>query len=261
LVAQMRQEQGVVTFSPDFLLQEFPFPAAHPRRVWVAYSGGLDSTVLLHALAARRDALPAPLHAVHVNHNLHPDSARWARDCQAVCDALDVPMESFAVTVGNGRGVSVEAAARDARYDVFRDLLEDDELLLTAQHQDDQLETFLLQAFRGAGPHGLAAMPRQAPFGRGRLCRPLLDFSRAELEAWARARGLEWLDDPSNAEARFARNFLRLEILPALRQRWPQLAATVSRSARHCAEAAWLLDEMAALDLAETGVEGAIRVV
>lgn len=249
-------------FSPQLLLDGLR--AAHPAppaRYWVAFSGGLDSTVLLHAMAERRADLGAPLAAVHVNHNLQPQAAEWQRHCAEACAALDIPFECFSVTVRAADGESVEAAARESRYHAFGELLAADECLLTAHHQDDQLETFLLQAFRGAGPHGLAAMPRQAPFGRGRLCRPLLDFSRAELEAWARARGLEWLDDPSNAEARFDRNFLRLEILPALRQRWPQLAATVSRSARHCAEAAWLLDEMAALDLAETGVEGAIRVV
>lgn len=174
--------------------------------------------MLLHALAARRTALPAPLHAVHVNHNLNPDSGRWAARCQSVCDALAVPLESFAVTVV-APGASLEAAARDARYEVFRELLEDGEILLTAQHQDDQLETFLLQALRGAGAHGLAAMPRTARLGHGWLLRPLLDWPRAVLEVWARAEKLAWLEDPSNADDRFDRNYLRRRVVPVLKAR------------------------------------------
>lgn len=243
-------------FSPRRLLSELQ--AAHASRYWVAFSGGLDSMVLLHALHQVRDELPS-LAAIHVNHGLHPQAADWASRCAAECRALDIPIQLAEVSVSRG-GESVEAAARDARYQVFRDLLQPGECLLTAHHQDDQLETFLLQAFRGAGPHGLAAMPQRAPLGAGELHRPLLAFTRGELEAWARERELAWLDDPSNADDRFDRNFLRLEILPRLRQRWPQLATTISRSARHCAEAAWLLDELAAADLAEVAREDVISV-
>ncbi len=246
-------------FTPDALLTKLELPPA-AKRLWVALSGGLDSTVLLQALNARRGSLPVALHAVHVDHGLNPDSARWAARCQAVCDALDVPLERFAVIVDAVPGASVEAAARDARYEVFRELLEADEVLLTAQHQDDQLETFLLQALRGAGPHGLAAMPRLSRLGRGWLLRPLLDWSRDALEAWAKAQGLEWLDDPSNADERFDRNYLRRQVLPLLKARWPSTAQTVSRSARHCAEAAELADELAAADLAECGGDGVLHV-
>lgn len=147
----------------------------------------------------------------------------------------------------------MEAAARDARYDVFRKLLEPDEMLLTAQHLDDQLETFLLQALRGAGPHGLAAMPALARLGLGHLLRPLLDWPRAALETWAGEQQLSWLDDPSNDDERFDRNFLRRSVLPVMKARWPSAARTLSRSARHCAQAAELVDELAATDLADCG--------
>lgn len=250
-------------FSPDALLQKVTRLLAarlastshlSPERIWIAFSGGLDSAVLLHALAARRDQLPAPLAAVHVNHNLNPDSGSWAEHCQAVCDRLDLPLEMFSVEVTLAAGASLEAAARDVRYDAFKELLLANEVLLTAQHQDDQLETFLLQALRGAGPHGLAAMPVASELGRGRLLRPLLEWPRAALEEWARDEHLEWSDDPSNADARFDRNFLRLSVLPLLKQRWPAAAQTVSRSARHCAQSAELVDELAAADLERCGV-------
>jgi len=239
-----------VKFSPDLLVQHLRRHVPSPHRLWVAYSGGLDSTVLLHALAAQRDALLAPLAAVHVDHNLHPESPRWAEHCGAVCESLNIPLESFGISVDLSAGAGPEAAARDARYQVFRDLLEKDEVLLTAQHQDDQLETFLLQALRGAGPHGLAAMPVMARLGHGHLMRPLLEWPRASLEDWAKAGGLDWLEDPSNSDERFDRNFLRRSIVPALKSRWPSAAQTISRSTRHCAQAAELVDELAATDLA-----------
>ncbi|MBW3568493.1 MAG: tRNA lysidine(34) synthetase TilS, partial [Proteobacteria bacterium] len=181
------------------------------------------------------------------------DSARWAEHCRSRCAALEIPFELYSVTVDRVAGSSTEAAARDARYDVFRKLLEPDEMLLTAQHQDDQLETFLLQALRGAGPHGLAAMPKVTRLGQGYLLRPLLEWSRAALEAWAGEQQLSWLDDPSNDDEHFDRNFLRRSVLPAITRRWPSAARTVSRSARHCAQAAELVDELAAADLAECG--------
>lgn len=236
-------------FSPDLLVQHLHALAATPPRYWVALSGGLDSTVLLNALVLRRDDLRAPLAAVHIDHALHADSPQWAERCRVLCERLDVPMERFGVIVDAVPGASVEAAARDARYEVFRELLDKGEALLTAQHQDDQLETFLLQALRGAGPHGLAAMPERSRLGNGWLLRPLLGWPRAALEDWAREQGLEWLDDPSNSDERFDRNYLRRQIIPRLKVRWPAAAQTVSRSARHCAETAALADELAAMDL------------
>lgn len=237
-------------FSPDALIQHLHSLQPAPPRWWVALSGGLDSTVLLHALAERRDRLGAPLHAVHVDHALQPDSPAWAMHCRALCERLDVPMESFGVMVDAAAGASLEAAARDARYQAFRELLDDNDALLTAQHQDDQLETFLLQALRGAGPQGLAAMPECTRLGRGWLLRPLLAWPRAALAEWARERGLAWLEDSSNADERFDRNYLRRRVVPMLKARWPAAAQTLSRSARHCAESARLVDELAAADLA-----------
>src|SRR4029077_7279922 len=148
------------------------------------------------------------------------------------------------------RGASLEAAARAARYGLLATALAPDEALLTAHHQDDQLETVLLQLLRGAGVAGIAAMPALAAFARGRLVRPLLLWSRAELSAWVRSQGLEWIEDPGNSELRLDRNYLRARVLPLIRERWPAAAATVTRAARHAAEAQRLLDAVGAADAA-----------
>lgn len=234
-----------MSFTPNALLSQLEFPAA-TRRVAVAFSGGLDSTVLLHALASRRHMLPGPLLALHVDHSLQAESADWAMHCRSVAEHLDVEFELLRIVVDPAPGASVEAAAREARYAAFDEFLEAGDCLLTAQHADDQAETFLLQALRGAGPAGLAAMPIEKPLGEAVLLRPLLDWSRADLEAWADEQGIDWIDDPSNAETRFDRNFLRNEVMPRLKERWPALATTLGRSARHCAEAAGLLEEFGA---------------
>lgn len=231
-------------FSPEALLSQLDFPAA-TRRVVVAFSGGLDSTVLLHALAGVRESLPGSLVAFHVDHSLQPDSPGWAEACRKVASALDVDFQCKTIEVAPAPGASLEAAARDGRYAVFEEFLEEGDVLLTAQHADDQAETFLLQALRGAGVAGLAAMPRCRALGAGLQCRPLLPWTRAELEAWAGRQGLDWLDDPSNADNRFDRNFLRNEILPEIRKRWPAMAMTLSRAAGHCGEAAALVAEEA----------------
>ena len=217
------------------------------RHYRVAVSGGLDSTVLLHlAAGAKTDGL----RAVHVDHGLHPDSGEW-RDCaSAGCAALGVPFISLAVDVDAAAGESPEAAARAARYDALAAALEPGEILLTAHHADDQAETVLLQLLRGAGPAGLAAMPASTAFAGGRLCRPLLGFERATLADYAHLHGLTWREDPSNADVRADRNYLRHRVLPRLRERWPSLAATVGRSARHSAAAADLVRQQATADLA-----------
>lgn len=241
-------------FDPEHLIRALaPF---HPApRVWIAYSGGLDSTCLLHAAASVRERLPGPLAAAHLDHGLHPQSGRWAEGCRAVCEVLSVPLTNRCLTVGRAPGESLEARARQARYAALGALLGPGELMLTAQHQDDQAETLLLALLRGSGPDGLAAMPAVSDLGSGRLVRPLLDVPRAALEAYARERVLSWVEDPSNDSLAFDRNFLRRRVLPLLRERWPAASASLARSAAHCAEAATLIEGRAAETLAGlTGV-------
>jgi tRNA(Ile)-lysidine synthase len=235
-------------FSSETLLQCLrAFPEVH--HYWVAYSGGVDSHVLLHALAAVRARLPAALGAVHVNHGLHAAAADWGRHCDDVCRRLDVPLVELYADGRPDQGESPEAAARRARYTALRAWLTAGHGLLTAQHEDDQAETLLLQLLRGSGVRGLAAMPAVTPLGAGLLLRPLLEENRRTLLAYARANVLQWSEDPSNQDDRLDRNFLRHRILPELRRRWPALSDTVARSARHCAEAAVLLEQLASGDL------------
>jgi tRNA(Ile)-lysidine synthase len=218
-------------------------------RVYLAYSGGLDSHVLLHALAVLADSYPFTLLAIHVNHSLHPESADWANHCQNVCDELGVVLTIKTVHISTEQGESLEAAARDARYAAIAGVLPDSGLCMTAQHINDQAETLLLQLLRGAGVHGLASMPASRKLARGKLLRPLLRYTRDDLHAYAIKHELNWLEDPSNQDQRFERNFLRNEILPALRERWPGFDKSLSRSARHAASAAAMLDEMGLVDL------------
>lgn len=232
--------------APNLLKVLGRFPPC--RRVWVAYSGGLDSHVLLHAAAALRTCLGKVL-AVHVDHGLNPASAFWSGHCVEVCKNLDVPIRVLHVEARAAPGESPEAAARAARYRAFREVIEEGDCLLTAQHQDDQAETFLLQLLRGAGPRGAAGMPQVAPFGLGWIIRPLLSFPRAALRGYAERHGLHWVDDPSNFDTEFDRNFLRHEITPRLTQRWPAAARTLSRAAEHNAEAFKVLESVAQDDL------------
>ena len=235
-------------FSPRQLLVILQrLPAC--RQYWLAYSGGRDSHVLLHALAMLRSELTASLQVVHIDHGLHRQSSSWSRHCQAVCETLQLPLLIRRVHADTADGESPEAAARRARYAMLASLLPAGDVLLTAHHQDDQAETLLLQLLRGAGPHGLAAMPELKSFADGFLARPLLDFSRNELQAYADHHALQWIDDPSNDEHSFSRNYLRHQVMPVLQARWPASARTISRSARLCGDAAGLLDELAAQDL------------
>ncbi|MDO7899291.1 tRNA lysidine(34) synthetase TilS [Pseudomonas citrulli] len=222
----------------------------------VAFSGGLDSTVLLHLLASLSKTQPLPaLSAIHVHHGLQSVADTWPDHCRSVCEALGVPLQVVNVQVRPG--ASVERAAREARYGAFLAAIHSNEVLLTAQHRDDQAETLLFRLLRGAGVRGLAAMPRQRPLGQGHLLRPLLDVSRAELEAYARQQGLSWIDDPSNDDHRYARNFLRQRIFPALAEHWPRASATLARSAGHMDEAQGLLEDLAQIDLAQALIPGA----
>ena len=215
----------------------------------VAYSGGLDSHVLLHALSVLRADHHFSLSAIHIDHDLQSASAEWGRHCARICAALDIQYVVKRVRVEGVAEEGLEAAARRARYTALAATLEPGDILLTAHHCDDQAETVLLQLLRGTGVAGLAAMPVQAAFGAGRIVRPLLGFSRAALHAYAREHQLAWIEDPSNLELHLRRSFLRAEILPRLVRHWPAHASMLARTARHAAEAMELLDEVAETDL------------
>ncbi|MET0535280.1 MAG: tRNA lysidine(34) synthetase TilS [Steroidobacter sp.] len=234
-------------FSPSELHQQLDTRLALPRdaAVCVAFSGGLDSTVLLHAMARLQRH---PLRAVHIDHGLHADSASWSAHCDRQARALGVEFVSQAVSVDHIEALGLEAAARAARYQALSHILRDGEYLLSAHHADDQLETLLLALMRGAGLPGLSAMPAMQPFAKGWLARPLIAFTRAELEQWARAERLTWLSDPSNENLSLDRNFLRRKIIAPLRERWPSTAQTAARSTEHLQAASRLLDQLAALD-------------
>ena len=215
----------------------------------VALSGGLDSTVLLHLLATlgKTERLP-PLSVLHIHHGLQAAADAWPAHCQQLCDGLDVPLR--VVNVHVAAGASVERAAREARYQAFAQVLGQGEVLLTAQHRDDQAETLLFRLLRGAGVRGLAGIPPSRPLAAGVVVRPLLDCSRADLLAYALEHGLRWVEDPSNGDTGFARNHLRHQVFPQLAVHWPKAAQTMARTAAHLREAQGLLDDLAALDLA-----------
>lgn len=215
----------------------------------LAFSGGLDSTVLLHLLVGARAALDCEVSVIHVHHGLQTEADAWQAHCETVCTEWNVPFAAVRVQAHPGSGESPEAAARAARYRALAGALPAGGVLLTAHHQDDQAETLLLQLLRGAGPRGLAAMPHWAHFGAGYQARPLLADSRAELLEYAHRHRLRWIDDPSNAYCQYDRNFLRHRVVPLLRERWPAATHTLARSAAVCADASQLLDETAAADL------------
>ncbi|CAO95955.1 tRNA lysidine(34) synthetase TilS [Erwinia tasmaniensis] len=217
---------------------------AAEHAVLLAYSGGLDSSVLLHQLVQLRERRPQlRLRAVHIHHGLNPLADGWAAHCQQQCARWQVPLMVIRVQVDAREG-GIEAAARQARYRALHAQLEAGETLLTAQHLDDQSETLLLALKRGSGPAGLAAMPQEQRQGDRRHLRPLLAQSRQQLECWAHRHQLDWIEDDSNQDARYDRNFLRLRVMPLLNQRWPHFASAVARSAQLCGEQEHLLDEL-----------------
>ncbi|MEM7293898.1 MAG: tRNA lysidine(34) synthetase TilS, partial [Pseudomonadota bacterium] len=230
------------------------------RRLLIAYSGGLDSHVLLRAcveMSHNKGLTESPV-AVHINHQLQPQSTSWEEHCAMQAGALQAPFQSFRVDV-NSRDASPEEAARQARYTQFRALLKEGDVVLTAHHADDQVETLLLQTLRGAGVNGLAAMPEISELGLGRLARPFLNLSQACLHSCAEHWALQWIEDPSNKNPQVPRSFLRQQVLPLIGQQWPLFRSTINRTASHCGEAALLCGELASLD-AESCVDDNNRV-
>jgi tRNA(Ile)-lysidine synthase len=237
------------------------FLADFPEQpILIAYSGGVDSQVLLDSLTALKqlNKIQNPLHVCHVNHGLSNNAEQWQRFAQQQCQLRQVELTTCAVNIERKNQQSLEALARDARYLALQNtatkLALNKVLIITGHHQDDQCETFLLALKRGAGLKGLSAMNSVMPLGKHLLARPLLNCSRANIEHYAHEQQLTWIEDESNADTNFDRNFLRQEIIPLLKKRWPSITTTVSRSSDFCRDSQTLLDNLAQQDLQRCGL-------
>jgi len=230
-----------------------------PTCYWIAFSGGMDSHVLLHAMCQCRNEIDTEIKAVYVEHGLQAQS--WAKHCEAVCLQLEIPLTVIHVDAKAAKGESPESTARTARYEALANLMSGNDVMLTAQHERDQSETVFLQLLRGAGTRGLSAMPELTDLGDGHLFRPLLNTRYSSLQDYAKQYALQWIEDPSNQESRFDRNLLRNDILPLMRERWPSLDTTVLRVASQQSEAQQLLTDLAAQDSeALIGPEGTLMI-
>jgi len=227
------------------ILSEYP----DTETCWIAYSGGLDSHVLLHVLVSIQNKIKPKLVAVHINHGISKDADLWVKHCQKICEDYEIEFQTFSVDLSHKSDKGTEAFAREKRYEVLGNLINSHDLLFTAHHMDDQLETILLQLMRGAGPDGLVGMPQVREFSKGNLVRPFLDYSREELHDYALSESLRWVDDESNKSNKYDRNFLRNTIIPELITRWPGALKTVQRAAKHQAEARSLINEISRSDL------------
>jgi tRNA(Ile)-lysidine synthase len=212
----------------------------------VAYSGGVDSHVLLHCC----QQLNLPLRAVHVHHGLQAVADDWVRHCQAVCDELAIELDVLYVDASVQQGYSPEEIARKVRYGAIAKNLKTGDCLLTAQHENDQAETLLLQLFRTASAAGLAAMPALKKLEAAVHIRPFLSFTREEILHYAKAQDLLWVEDPTNQDSGISRNFIRNEVLPILQARWPDVIAQLSTAASLQSSNLQVLEDMAAVDLA-----------
>ncbi|TQV81416.1 tRNA lysidine(34) synthetase TilS [Aliikangiella coralliicola] len=221
----------------------------------IAFSGGVDSKVLLHAMVRLRElGLLSSVSAVHVNHGLMPQADDWAAQCQNDCERYGVKLSVTRLSLSEQeRASNIEAAARAGRYEFFKRRLAAGEFLLMAHHRDDQAETLLFRLLRGCGLSGARAIPEKRPLGKGYLFRPLLTLSREEIVDYARQQGLTWIDDPSNESEAFSRNFLRHKVLPIIGSKWPAYAKTLSRFSEIVTEQYQLLEDLAQVDFEQVG--------
>lgn len=223
-------------------------PWLRAKHWYVGFSGGMDSTVLLHLLVGLKKKYLLPeVSAVYIHHGLQDVADDWVLHCQHICHQLAISL--LVVKVKVAKQASIEAAARDARYQAFKKILKEGDVLFTAQHQNDQAETLLFRLVRGAGVRGLAGIPRQRKLGAGELVRPLLTISRKQLKEYARVNHLNWVEDPTNKDITFARNYIRHQVIPVLKQRWPGVINNISQATSHLQEAQQLLNELALQDL------------
>jgi tRNA(Ile)-lysidine synthase len=238
----------VTPIFPEELISVLPVSSA-TKMIWVGYSGGVDSHVLLHLMSNIRNELSVPISVIHVNHGLSKQSDLWGTHCQKICQELEIEFHQITLNAAAPKGESQEAWSRKLRYQAISELIGEDDILLTAHHKDDMAETLLLQLFRGAGPSGLAAMPLTSRIGKGSHCRPLLAYNRTDLLEWANSHELLWIEDDSNADHKFDRNYLRHNVLPVIKKRWPGITQTLTRSAKIQADTSKLLGDLASIDL------------
>tara|TARA_Y100001956_G_C4125402_1_gene189775 strand:- start:2120 stop:3433 length:1314 start_codon:yes stop_codon:yes gene_type:complete len=222
------------------VIEDYLLPSS---RIVLAFSGGVDSRVLLSLLAQYQQQTGRECLTVHVHHGLSINADNWAERCKSWAFESGIPFVKEQVQL-DLKGQSIEACAREARYQALSHHVQEGDILITGQHADDQLETFLLALKRGSGPKGLAAMAESKPFSQGQLVRPLLQARRYDIESYAHQHGLSWVEDESNQDIRFDRNYIRHQVSPVLEQRWPHFSQALHRSAQLCAEQEQLLDEL-----------------
>ncbi len=228
------------TFVQNFVKQNYPSTS-----IYLAYSGGLDSTVLLHLLKNTQ----LPFQAVHVNHHLQAQANAWENFCKEKCQQLQIPCMVMHADIDQSQKQSVEEAARNERYRLLESLLDESTILVTAHHKNDVVETMLLNLIRGSGSMGLAAIPQEKKLGKGKLVRPLLNFTREELNEYAHKEDLQWIEDTSNQNLNFDRNYIRHKILPSILERWPSALQTIARAAELQVNTVECLTELAVQDL------------
>ena len=227
---------------------------------WLAYSGGIDSSVLLHYLHAGREKISRNIKAVHVNHNISKYSDKWAKHCEQVCNEFRIPFELLNLNASEYHGHGPEAYARKLRYEAIGKLLSENDILLTAHHRDDLAETFFLQLLRGAGPEGLAGIPKIRRFGRAWIARPFLEYTRKQLHSYAVQNSVKWIEDDSNLDTNLDRNYIRNKVIPYLLDRWPGVPETFARSARHQADLLEIIRHSADVDL-QSVMSGSVNVL
>ena len=227
--------------SQDLRERMLTYPAA--GKYLVGFSGGADSTALLAALHEQRAHFKAAIEAIHFNHGLQADSDLWQQHCQRFCSERGIPLTCHALEM-SAKMANLESRARQLRYRYLDAHVDEGTLYLTAHNADDRAETFLINALRGSGLDGLASIPHIRVLGKGYVARPLLEFSRASLEAWLTGKGIGWLEDPSNQDTAMDRNFIRLEVFPLLESRWPAARQTLARTARHVRIATAMLEKL-----------------
>lgn len=227
-------------------IRQFVEATPNVKRVVVAYSGGVDSTVLLHAAA--NAGLTQPIYAIHINHQLSDNADTWQAHCAEIFTKMEVSGVCLKVNVDD-KGSGLEQAARNARYKAIAENVSEGDLVLTGHHQQDQVETFFLRLARGAGLRGLTSMAAIRPLAKAQLGRPLLSTSKDEIQAYAESNQLSWIEDESNAVSKFDRNFLRLHALPSIQLRWPAFASQVCKTTELLAETECLLSEYTNQDL------------